>query len=407
MKNLNIKKISALLLSAVLLTGCGPLDKNTLTPSRKAVKSIACADNTSTDETFSTAQYQFAIDLFSHSLNTKPDDNIMVSSYSMSMILAMLANGASSETQDEIKKAIYGSMDLNDLNACFKSWRESQPNSRKCKLSNANGIWLDSSIEGVKEEFLARNKVFYDAKIYQKDLNSDIVEDINKFCKDETDGMIPHVMDSMDNNIVMAIINAVSFDAKWKDKYSEDNIFQSNFEGIYGEQCATMLFSEENTYIEQNGAVGFLKYYKDNYAFVGILPPDEMSVAEYVKTLTGESLRKMIQNRTEREIDVKIPKFKYDTSLDMKKILTDMGISKIFTEEADFSALTNSHLKIDDVLHKTYIELDETSTKTAAVSDVTVSAVNYEVYLNRPFLYMILDMESELPIFIGTVQNIS
>lgn len=135
-----------------------------------------------------------------------------------------------------------------------------------------------------------------------------------------------------------------------------------------------------------NHATGFIKYYEGGeFAFLALLPEEGMTVEEYVDTLTAEEYLSLYNNREYRDVIVRIPEFSYEYSTELKEPLSNMGMAGAFLPSADFTNMADTdtgELFISQVLHKTYIELD------------------------RPFVYAIIDTETGLPIFMGTVNTV-
>ena len=220
----------------------------------------------------------------------------------------------------------------------------------------------------------------------------------------------------------MYLINALLFEAEWEEEYNEYQILEdlvfTNSDGK--QEKADMMSSGEDLFIEDEYAKGFIKYYKDrDYAFVALLPNEQVKIADYVKKLSGEHLQEMLANRREAIVHAWIPQFSYEYSTEMGKVLQSMGIRDAFdVEKADFTNMatsTEGNIFISRVLHKTYIEVTPVGTKAGAA---TVVEMKYgaampeeqpeiqEVYLDRPFIYMIIDCENNQPVFIGAVNSI-
>ena len=217
----------------------------------------------------------------------------------------------------------------------------------------------------------------------------------------------------------MYLINALAFDAEWMRIYREYEIRDGVFTTEGGiQKDAEMMYSEENIYLEDKNAVGFVKYYANRkYAFAALLPNEGVTVAEYIAGLTGEHLNSLLSNVRYEIVNTALPKFEAEYNVEMQKILSDMGMSDAFDAyKADFSgigSIENGILFISRVLHKTYINVDEKGTKAGAATVVEMStecAVEIpkepkKVYLDRPFVYMLIDCETNLPFFIGTMMD--
>ena len=157
-----------------------------------------------------------------------------------------------------------------------------------------------------------------------------------------------------------------------------------------------------------------MKYYDGGrYAFVGLLPNEGVSIADYVAGLTGSKLHALLNDPRHGTVEAAIPRFKASSSLELSDVLKTMGVTDAFdSAAADLRAMggaPNDQLYVGAVLHKTYLELDENGTKAAAVTAVDMVAASPEppevhrVVLDRPFVYMIVDTHASLPLFLGTV----
>lgn len=401
--------------AAMLLSGCGA-DSEVLTPpvpaAELAVQTITGKD---ADDDFRAAQYAFALELFRSTLHTKDGENTMVSPYSVIEALAMTANGAAGDTRTEAEQVLGSGLPLDDLNQYLYTWRCNQPDTKRCKLKTANGIWMRDDDFDVYSAFLQLTETYYGAELRKAPFNSDTVDEINKWVKRNTDGMIPAIINELKQADKMVLVNAVCFDAKWRDKYKSEDIKERMFCNADGtEQTVTLLYSDEADYLEQGDTVGFLRYYDGPYAFAGILPPEDVSVQEWLDSLTAADLLALLNNRQQTDVRAAIPEFTCDTDAELREILAEMGMPQAFTEEADFSGISDTPLKIGSVVHKTHIELDANGTKAAAATAVIMQKNGAEpiepepkyVILNRPFVYVILDTQTNLPVFIGTVQQL-
>ena len=149
---------------------------------------------------------------------------------------------------------------------------------------------------------------------------------------------------------------------------------------------------------------------------MALLPNEGVSVAEYAASLTGEHLHEMLVNPTQTTVYTAIPKFESEYQIGMNEALTEMGMGLAFNAgQADFSRLvhsTDGNIHIDQVIHKTFISVGEKGTQAGAATVVVTAdgAAMYnenakEVYLTRPFIYMLVDCETHLPFFIGALMK--
>ena len=178
--------------------------------------------------------------------------------------------------------------------------------------------------------------------------------------------------------------------------------------------------SSEFRYIEAENVTGFIKSYKGGkYAFAALLPKEGISISDYVSYLEENTLADLIASAKNEKVLTTIPKFSFDYTVEMAEPLKKLGITDAFDPgEADFSGIqtgteNDRELFIDRVLHKTNICVDEQGTKAGAATIVYMkdgSSVNptepYRVYLDRPFVFMLIDTYSNVPFFIGTVMEV-
>jgi serpin B len=370
------------------------------------------------DEKFALAQTGFGLELLKRAGSA---ENVLISPYSVMEALAMTANGAKGQTLKEMEEVL-GGFSIDKLNEYLYTQRTKQTNSEKCKLLTANSIWArdDANRIKVNKDFLQTTSDYYDSEYYLADFDSpQTVDAINGWISQHTDKMIKSIMDEMNPDAVMELINAVTFDAKWEDEYTEDDIVKEcRFTAADGrEQTADMLCSTEYIYLEDENAKGFMKsYYGGRYAFAALLPDEDISLDEYIAQLTPEKLNKLLSEPQYYPVGTRIPKFSYDYSQKLEDVLAAMGMPTAIdcgTEKADFSAMNDAdtYIYIGSVLHKTFIQLDENGTKAAAVTvvemDNSVAPMSdKEIILDRPFLYCIVDMATNIPIFIGTLTSV-
>jgi serpin B len=380
--------------AADLMDGVNPTAANAAPTNPTADQQAAAAD--------------FALRLFRAS--NESGRNTLISPLSVSIALSMTANGARGETLAQMEQTL--GMSLDELNAYYLAYRQELENSEVLRL--ANSIWFTNRDHfTVNRDFLQTNADYYGADAYQAPFDEATLKDINNWVKDKTKGMIPEILDRIPEDAVMYLVNALAFECKWAEEYEEDQIYSGEFTCADGStRTVDFLHSEESEYLETEQATGFIKPYKDSrYAFAALLPKEGVSLEQLLDGLDGAALRNLLQNPVQEDVSVSIPKFETSYDTELSKALTDMGMELPFQDGADFTGLgkADDGICISRILHKTFLSVDETGTKAAAatVVEMTKSAVEdiifHSVYLNRPFVYMVIDRETNLPLFIGTM----
>ena len=401
---------TALTLSALSLSACQSEKSLETTDLMTGIKA-ASHETVKPDDAFKSAYDNFSVELLKKCFDSK--SNTLISPLSVSSALTMTANGANGQTKDEMEKVLGSGMPLDELNKYLSSFSGSLTSGEDFKLKNANSIWFrdEENRLTVEKDFLQKNADYFGAAIYKRAFDNATCKEINNWVSEHTDGMIDKLLDNGDALSNIALINATAFNAVWETYYFDNFVEDGTFTDTNGnEQSATMLISEESEYINGDNCTGFIKKYKGGkYGFAAILPDSNVSISDFVGSLNGDKLFKMLQNTENANVVAKIPKFEYEYSAELSEALKALGMPTAFSDSADFSSISGDKLLISDVLHKTKISVTEEGTRAVAATGVVMSAApdgDKQVILNRPFMYMILDNETMLPLFAGVYTGI-
>ena len=338
-------------------------------------------------------------------------NNLVLSPFSILVLLCMAADATASDTRDEIISVICEDQSYDEVRSTVKKLSEAF--AKDDTLSIANALCVNETIsDSIKPEFKDLLKENYSSELFA---SKDIVSDVNRWVKEKTRGMIEKIADENMRNMLACLMNAICFEAEWAEKYEEDDIIEedefTNGDGSKAE--VTMLRSKEPYYIENDLFTGFIKPYKGlGYSFMTLLPKNESADA-LKASLSDTDFSKLFNSKQDFDVDATMPEFRYDFSDDLTRYLESLGILKVFSSSADFSPMTNEWLKADGIIHKAHIELDRKGTKAAAVSTmfmVAGCALDFDrikyVRLDRPFIYAIMHNETGLPIFAGVVNKL-
>lgn len=399
-------------------------------------------ENRRLSEEFINSTADFSFELFREAL--KEGENCMVSPLSVYLALGMTANGAGGETLDEFAALLgrYG-LTMDELNEYYYSLCRKLTDGKRKALNIANSIWYaDYPGLKVKGDFLRKNADYYGAAAYKADFASmQAVKDINNWVKDKTRGMIDKIVDDIDDDAIMFLINAVAFEAEWEKKYKKSDVRDEKFYLSDGKSVdAEFMYSNEKIFIsferviekiaitcrdgEQSegdaepslckkiSAKGFVKPYKGGkFSFVALLPEEGRSPEELANYLSGNEFVDILKNKSNGMIKVALPKFESEYEVGLIDPLKDMGLERCFDrDKADFSNMAEfngGNIYVGDVIHKTYISVDERGTKAAAATGVEMlpTSVPEELRFDRPFVYAIVDNDTCLPLFLGIVNN--
>ena len=381
---------------------------------------VPAADQASSDEKFLMGANEFSIELFKKSVENdlKNGSNTLISAESVLFALGMTSNGAKGETLKQMQKALCKDLDTETFNKNMNRLITAAKTSSDFRFSIANSVWVkDMQGMTLTGQFAKTCKELYNAELFKAPFDDETKKQINNWVNDKTDKMIPSIIDELEPSTAAVLLNCIAFDAKWEKPYEKKSVTDNKEFTLQDGKTVncSMMHSKEKLYVSDENAQGFIKNYKGGmYAFMAILPNEGVSLSDYVKSLTAEKFAKLYASKSEAyNVFAKMPKFKYDYGKNLNDTLKQMGITDAFDEgSADFSGMTEQQkLFISNVFHKTHIEVDEEGTKAAAATAVTMDvsgaymAEDNDKYidLDRPFAYAIMDTETGLPVFMGTL----
>lgn len=411
------KKVMSILLIIGMMSGlcgCGDYQSKQITvpPSDDEEEQETQEEpDTENKADFSSGYMDFAFELFGSC--AKKDENVMVSPVSVSVALTMAANGAQGETLSQMEEVLFGYEDLEDINKKLSGLSDTLGQYEDVSWKMANSLWFrEQEVIQLQDDYVRNMQKWYDGELYRAPFDSTTVRDINHWVDEHTDGMIDEIIDEIPAETIMYLLNAVTFDAEWEEVYTKEAVWDDTFTMEEGRtQEMSMMNGTEMRYLADENTTGFIKPYKEGYSFVALLPQEGMSLADYEAQLDAEKWQGLMESVSEERVYTRIPQFSTEYEAELNDVLVDMGMEDAFDEEdADFSnmLLADDTIRIGKVVHKTYIEVDELGTKAGAVTSVSMDANSAmpeeepkRVYLNRPFVYVIIEDSTGLPVFIG------
>ncbi len=365
------------------------------------------------DEQLVRAYSEFEFNLLSQCASDT-DTNLMISPDSVLFALDMVAAGASGETLNQLLATTVPGA---DQVSAFSFAKNRMASLRGDQLQIANSAWFNKDREvPFYEDYLTFIHDNFDAEVSTLSMDGQALDTINGWISDHTKGRIPKMLNVLDPNTACLLVNAMVFDGTWKNTYEDWQIYEDDFhQTSTTSQKVTYLFNTESIYVRNDSAQGFIKLYDgDQYAFMTILPNDSsISINEYVSNMTASDYWELWDNRDYTDVEATFPEFTSGYRTNMEEYLQAMGVKDAFQGNADFSNMSSESPHISEVIHQTYIKVDRNGTEAAAATVVAMEdgcALVEDpipvVKCDRPFAYAIVDMETGLPVFIGTVNNV-
>jgi serine protease inhibitor len=357
----------------------------------------------------------FAFDIFREVLSSTPDSkNVIISPLSISYALSMTLNGANGKTRDSMIKALrLKDITLDELNTSYKDLTKALLSvDKRVNMSIANSVWTENNFV-VKPQFTSILNSFYNAESKSFDINDATVPgQINSWIESKTNGLIKDMIDKLNDNTVMLLINAIYFKGKWSMQFDKDETSDRSFSRSDGSEINVPSMHQSETHKVYLGT-GFklieLPYGQGNFV-IDILLPDNNNVASLTPILTDESFNSIENNLSDRKVNLYLPRFKYGYKKTLKEVLSLMGMRIAFTDEADFSNISDLSLLINEVTHQAFIETNEEGTEAAAATivDVGVTSVGPDpllIDINKPFIYFIRETTTNSILFMGKVAD--
>jgi serine protease inhibitor len=363
---------------------------------------------------------QFGFELMQKIVENQDETaNTMISPVSVSLALAMTYNGAAGETQEAMEETLHlNGLSKEQVNESYQSLMESLLSvDEKVTMEIANSIWYRQEFH-VEQDFIDVNKKYYDAGVSPLDFDSpEAVDIINNWVAEKTHDKIPKIIETIDPLDVMFLINALYFNGKWKYQFDEEKTTEEPFYLQDGSQIQTdMMVTETDLRYHRNDLfqVVELPYGRGNYSMVCFLPSQDHRPDDIFAAMNNENWNQWMANLDTTGIELHLPKFKFEYKKKLNEMLKLLGMGEAFNpDKSDFSGINpdRKDLHISEVLHKTFVEVDEKGTEAAAVTSVTMTATSIGgggprvLRFDRPFVFAIHEVTTNTIVFMGKLEE--
>ncbi|HEY9600094.1 MAG TPA: serpin family protein [Allocoleopsis sp.] len=373
--------------------------------------------NPSVDTKLVDANTTFGFKLFKEILKQDSNRNVFVSPTSVAIALAMTYNGAGGETQQAMAKALeLQGMSLENLNQANEVLKETlEKADPEVQLLIANSLWAKQGIS-FKPEFMQRNQQFYGAKVTELNFaNPDATSIINGWVKENTRGKIDRIINQIKPDDVLYLINAIYFKGNWTKPFDKSQTTDRPFYLSNGspKQHPMMSQSGRYRYYETDAfqAVS-LPYGKGRLSFYVFLPKKISSLDAFQQQLSANNWQQWMNQFHMRQGSIQLPRFKSEYDIQLNSALKALGMEPAFNDGANFSNMTSASVAIDEVKHKTFVEVNEEGTEAAAATSVGIALTSarmpeepFEMIVDRPFFCAIRDNQSGTVLFMGSIKE--
>ena len=330
------------------------------------------------------------------------EGNVLLSPASLAVALGMAAEGASGETLEQILTAL-GVEDLSELNGVVPE-----------EIKSANAAFVAQGLP-LKGDYIDRLSEAYGAEWF--DLDADVAEKVNVWVAEHTDGLIDRLLtEAPDPQTGLILINAIAMDAKWAKPFEAYNTIEDSFHAPEGDVTVEMMYQRDFfDYVERDGLQIIRLPYEGGALEMWIALPGEgvsVGLTGLLDALAEQGMDYLKDGAEEREVDLFLPKFDLTTENSLSDALKALGVEAPFGENADFSGVSEVPLRIDEILQKVRVQLDEEGTRAAAATAAIVACMAaipeeepVEMRADRPFAFVIADGETDSVCFAGVVEN--
>ncbi|WP_440837604.1 serpin family protein [Paenibacillus sp. 22594] len=406
------KSIPVLLLAFLLLAGCSQREDPMSYAERQA--SAAKLD-------FRLAQQSnlLGLKLFSQ-LRDKSDGNLTISPYSIATALALAYNGSAGETAEELGRLLgYAPGERKQLNASHQELMRLMQNAGPgVELKLANSVWGTTGIP-LRKEYLATSEAYYDAEIRKVDLAAQrSVSEINGWVSKHTEHKITQMLDKPPGpQAVAVLVNALYFKGGWKEAFPEEDTRQADFQLSTNETVQVPMMRQKGyfSYSEHEDWQAIRIPYGDKQMDMLVILPSVHSSLEMLEARFEAGGFSAEEDFVMNQGTIGLPRFKVNFGTDLKAAVQALGVKLAFDpDKGDFSKLADSSdpIYISNIIHKTYIDVNEKGTEASASTLVEMDAgaapspgLPFQMTVNRPFLFVIEDRQTGVWLFIGAVEN--
>ena len=415
--------VVVLLVALILLTGgcIGTGNTGTQTPTGSERSSGAVITDTGgltppELEKTAIASNDFAFDLYREL--SGEEDNLFFSPYSIFVALSMVYEGANGKTAEGMESVLHVPSENLTRREGMRELILSvdKPASDAYVLRTANAVWIQRGYP-VKEAYISILKGFYLSEVRAVDFKNDprgAEKRINRWAEEQTSGRIRELVSGLSPLTRLVIVNAVYFKANWSSRFNPHNTRNGTFYTPNGSITTPMMQQEGHfryTEGEHFQAIE-LPYEGDRLSMVIILP-ERGHLKEIEGRLSPGLVKGIVEGMKGENVKVIIPKFKFHKSYLLRDVLVEMGMGRAFSNDADFSGISDKPLAISQVIHKTFISVAENGTEAAAATAVVMTAAaapggeqRYKVFnADHPFLFFIIDRENGVILFMGRLVN--
>lgn len=351
---------------------------------------------------------KYSLDLYNKT--KQKSKNLLLSPISTYYILLMMSKGAKGKTEQELERVLYLDETFFLKRDLYNQFSSKSDNDYGLQISNC--VWVDNNLK-IKKRYknIVSGQYLTDLQKIDFTNKSSVIDEINNWSNEKTKGKITKITEPEDlsSDTKLLISNVVYFKEEWRNKFNKERTASAPFFSDSNTQYMIDFMRNTETLLYfENDEFQFISkpYESNNFSFCVLLPKELFGIEEVENDLNNIFLHDILNNSRLMKTSLYLPKIKIESSNKLKNVLENTGLKTAFTEHADFSGITtDKDLRIEELLHKTVIELDEEKTEAAAASAIAIRITgtpSFKIFkADHPFIFFILDNQSKNIVFIG------
>lgn len=283
----------------------------------------------------------------------------------------------------------------------------------KVELAISNAIFYKNTFP-VKNEFITTNQNYYNAEVAGLDFSKtdETLNKVNGWVNTNTKGKIEKILDQVSPDDIMYLLNAIYFNGEWQYRFNSKETTNMSFtkEDNQVVQAPTMTIENKfNYFSNQTFQMLEIPYGSGKYSMLVFLPASGKTTNDVISLLNPGNMTDWLSKMTEQNRKLYLPKFEFKFDQSLVDVLKALGMTDAFNSNANFSGIADGgNLEISEVMHKTYIKVDERGTEAAAVTAViftNTAAQNDSFRVDHPFIFAIREKDTNAILFVGKVMN--
>ncbi|KAM4664265.1 alpha-1-antitrypsin-like [Discoglossus pictus] len=359
---------------------------------------------------------EFAFHLYRQVASEQPSKNVFLSPVSISTAFALLSLGARANTYDQIIEGLgFNTTEISEQQIIdgFQHLIHvlNDPDS-ELQLNSGNALFI-SKEKKLLDKFLEDAKNYFDSEAFSTDFqkSEEAKTQINSYVEKKTNGKIVDLLSSVDQATALVIINYIYFRGKWENPFREENTQEGDFHVDENTVVKVPMMYRNGyyrwAYDKELGCTVVQIPYKGNASAWFILP-DQGKLKQVEESLQRQTLKSWKKSLSGSRIDLYLPKFSISTTLDLKSELAKLGVTDVFSEQADLSGITGEpNVKVGKAVHKAFLNVDERGTEAAGATalEIVPMMLPPKLSFDRPFLLVITCDISKSLLFMGKLVN--